>query len=191
MSDRSPSHESLRVGRLSEGGLCYFITTVVRHRTPLFENSELAGVVMDSLMWLDRKKKMSLVCAVVMPDHLHFVAYLEASTLSSVMHSLKSFTANQINKLLGREGSVWEPQYFEKCLRDERSFTEAIRYCLRNPVVSGMVDSPGDYPFLFCRFEVEEEVPPPSRLEAAPTARGFATGGDLICRKSRNSTASR
>jgi REP element-mobilizing transposase RayT len=109
-------------------------------------------------MWLDRKKRMSLVCAVVMPDHLHFVAYLEASTLSSVMHSLKSFTANQINKLLGREGSVWEPQYFEKCLRDERSFTEAIRYCLRNPVVSGIVDSPGDYPFLFCRFEVEEEV---------------------------------
>jgi REP-associated tyrosine transposase len=106
MSDRSPSHESLRVGRFSESGLCYFITTVVRHRTLLFENSELAGVVMDSLMWLDRKKRMSLVCAVVMPDHLHFVAYLEASTLSGVMHSLKSFTANQINKLLGREGSV-------------------------------------------------------------------------------------
>ena len=39
------------------------------------------------------------IAAVVMPDHIHFAARLQDTGLSSLMHSLKSFTSNKINHL--------------------------------------------------------------------------------------------
>jgi len=48
-----------------------------------------------------------------MPDHLHFVAELKIDGLPKLMHSLKSYTAKQINAVLKRQGSLWQDQYYE------------------------------------------------------------------------------
>ena len=53
-----------------------------------------------------------------MPEHLHTVIQLgPEQTLDKVMKSLKSFTARQINSLLGRRGALWQDQYHDHHIR--------------------------------------------------------------------------
>jgi REP element-mobilizing transposase RayT len=149
-----PHQKSLRKGRYDELGLYYFLTTVTKEREPLFSEPTMAMTVLNSLKWLDHNDKIELIAAVVMPDHIHFVAKLEGASIAALMHSLKSYTANEINKMLGRKGHVWERQYYERGIRDEKSLNELIVYCLENPVRKGLVNDFRDYQYLYCAYEV-------------------------------------
>lgn len=40
--------------------------------------------------------------------------------LGVIMHSLKSYTANESNKLLKRSGAFWEAESYDHVIRDER-----------------------------------------------------------------------
>ncbi len=72
---------------------------------------------------------------VVMPNHVHaLVTPNEAFTLSSILHSWKSYTAKRANQLLGRAGEFWQAEYFDRAIRDERHFEKAVAYIETNPV---------------------------------------------------------
>ena len=107
-----------------------------------------------ALHWLDNQKRIDLHAAVVMPDHLHFVARLISGNLSGVMHSLKSFTSKKIKSDLNLEKNVWQPQYYDHALRGNDELIKTITYCLNNPVRANMVDDFHDYPYWYCKFEV-------------------------------------
>ena len=89
-----------------------------------------------------------------MPNHLHFVAGLKAGTISSVMHSLKSFTSNQLKSLLSYEGPIWQSQYHDHATRKDEVLIEVITYCLYNPVRAGLVDDFHDYAHWYCKYEI-------------------------------------
>jgi putative transposase len=90
-----------------------------------------------------------------MPDHVHVVLELRDSTLPSVMHSLKSFSAKKVNAIERRNGPVWQRQYHETALRDAEAIREAIRYCVLNPVRKGLTTEPAEYPFCSCVFPLD------------------------------------
>ena len=97
---------------------------------------------------------MILDAAVLMPDHLHFVAELKTDRLPKLMHSLKSFTAKQINAVLNRQGTLWQDQYHEHAIRKAENLNEIVLYMLNNPVRAGVVKDFHDYPFWYCRWSV-------------------------------------
>ena len=154
MTNQKPHQKSLRLGRYSDEGLFYFLTTITKDRETFFLHPTPAKIVLDALKWLDQQGKITLVSAVVMPDHLHFIAQLKDTTLSKLMHSLKSYTANEINKALRRKGPVWERQYYVRGIMNEESLMEVVRYCLENPVRKGLVDDFRKYPYMYCMFEL-------------------------------------
>jgi putative DNA methylase len=85
---------------------------------------------------------------VVMPNHVHVVATMhEGWPLPKVVHTWKSFTARQINKLTGRSGRVWSPDYYDRLIRDETHFIAAIEYVEDNPVKAGLAGAPEAWPF--------------------------------------------
>jgi putative transposase len=90
----------LRKGRTSIKKQHYLLTTTVLDRKPVFNRENEAAVVLNSLRWLENQEKIILDAAVVMPDHLHFVAGLKNGSLATIMRSLKSHTAKKINILL-------------------------------------------------------------------------------------------
>ena len=63
------------------------ITTASFGRKPIFVRPEPAEIVLSSLYWLEKQNKILLDAAVVMPDHLHFVAGLMQGSLAQLMHS--------------------------------------------------------------------------------------------------------
>ena len=47
-----------------------------------------------------------------------------------------------INRLLRRTGKLWQDDYFDRLMRNEKQFRTAIEYVINNPVKAGLVDWP-------------------------------------------------
>jgi putative transposase len=144
----------LRKGRASIKNQHYLITTKVLDKKPLFAQTEVAGIILNSLHWLEKQGKIILDAAVVMPDHLHIVAGLRKGSLAEFMRSFKGYTAYKINELKNKKGPLWQPQYHDHALRQDEDLNEVVLYTLRNPVRAGLVKDFQDYPFWYCRWDV-------------------------------------
>ncbi len=85
---------------------------------------------------------------VIMPNHVHLLmTQSEGESLSRIMHSLKSFTAKEANRLLGRSGHFWSKEYFDRYIRDSDHFVKTKRYIERNPVKAGLCEVPEEWEF--------------------------------------------
>jgi len=145
----------LRTGRCSIPGQIYLLTTATLERTPIFLNPEAAGIVLNSLKHLEDQDRLTLEAAVVMPDHVHnMVAGLVSDSLPDLIRSFKGFTARAINKMLNRQGPVWNSQYRDHAVRKDEVLVEVIQYCLNNPVRAGLVKDFHEYPYWVCRYNV-------------------------------------
>lgn len=69
------------------------------------------------------------------------------SPLSSIMHSLKSYTANQANELLGRSGPFWQKESYDHWVRDDDELERIVLYINANPVKAGLVGAPHEWFF--------------------------------------------
>ncbi|HEX2121389.1 MAG TPA: transposase, partial [Thermoanaerobaculia bacterium] len=99
-------------------------------------------VVARTLTFFD-EERYKLFAWCVMPNHVHAVVHpIGTSTLASILHSWKSYSAKEINALLGRAGRLWQREYFDRIIRDDEDLEQTIQYVLANPVKSGLVDWP-------------------------------------------------
>ena len=79
------------------------------------------------------------------PCHLLVVPYISPTRF---LQSLKSYTAQQANKLLGRTGEpFWQRESYDHWVRDETERRRIISYIENNPVKAGLVNSPRKYPW--------------------------------------------
>jgi putative transposase len=154
MSNRRPQSNQLRRGRVN-GANPTLITCCCVDRQPLLSRCDVADTVLECLLWLDNAHRMDLHVAVVMPDHVHFVATLQDGTWAALMHGFKGFTAHRINRLLTRDGALWQTQYQDRAIRSDHEFESAIRYCLNNPLRRELVLDYRDYPHWYCRYEIQ------------------------------------
>lgn len=105
----------------------------------------IADVVQKALLHFNTHR-YELAAWCVMPNHVHVVVtpLLEFS-LSSILHSWKSFTSHQINRLLKRTGTWWERESFDHLIRSIADFDRFIDYVEYNPVVAGLCQHPADW----------------------------------------------
>ncbi len=92
--------------------------------------AEIAG---EALRHFDGER-VAIISSVVMPNHVH-VLFVQNTDwlLEKPLRSWKSFTSRRINSLLGREGSLWQRDYFDRLVRNEKHFANCVRYIRRNP----------------------------------------------------------
>lgn len=156
-SKRSPLLESeghRRLAHVEVAGAAYFITWSTQKREVLPPIARTATV--ESLRHLDGAR-YQLWAAVVMPDHVHVLleplatdaAEEEFHSLSSILHSIKSYSAHQINKLLQRTGPVWQRSRYDRVIRSDRDLSEKLDYLIYNPIKAGLADHLADYPWLY------------------------------------------
>ncbi len=78
--------------------------------------------------------RYNLAAYVVMDDHVHvLVAPSKKLSLQEIIHSWKSFTAHRLQRDFGRIGMIWQREYFDRIVRDERELMEKVNYILTNP----------------------------------------------------------
>jgi putative transposase len=69
----------------------------------------------------------------VQRDHIHLICEADsARALANGMRSLKNRITKAFNKLLGREGSIFEGRYHTHTLQNPRSVRNALAYVLLN-----------------------------------------------------------
>jgi REP element-mobilizing transposase RayT len=91
-----------------------------------------------------------------MPNHVHLLCTPAAGhDLAGIMHSLKSFTSNEANQLLGRKGRFWQKEYFDRYIRNARHFAKVVAYIENNPVKARLCEKAEDWPFGSAWFRKE------------------------------------
>ncbi|MEY2560271.1 MAG: ATP-dependent helicase RecG [Verrucomicrobiota bacterium] len=156
----------------------YMITMATRDHRVLSDKAR--DVVLESILrWKDHRYELYAAC--VMPDHAHVLIepMVERDddsgkpmffSLSKILHTIKSFTANRINKIEKASGAVWETESFDRLIRSETDLQEKFQYITRNPWDAGVVKPGVDYP---CVWWPEMEAD--ARISGNAPA-DFATG---------------
>ena len=108
---------------------------------------DIAHLVQQALLHFDGERYRVLAWC-VMPNHVHVVIETrEGYPLGDVVHSWKSFTAKQANKLLERSGDFWMPDYHDRFIRDADHLAAVIAYVESNPVKAGLVRQAEEWQF--------------------------------------------
>ena len=82
----------------------------------------------------------------VMPNHVHTLFTPGPNwEWSKILHSWKSFTANQCNQWLGLSGQFWQRDPFDRYIRDQNHFDKTLRYIENNPVNAGLCSQAEDW----------------------------------------------
>ncbi len=118
-------------------GSVYFVTwRLTPSRAEL--SAEERAVIMAALRYFDGNRYELYAC-VVMTDHVHvLVKPLEKHILQDIIHSWESFTAHQFRRYFGRKVGIWQGEYFDRIVRDEREFLDKAQYILNNPLKGGL-----------------------------------------------------
>ena len=75
----------------------------------------------------------------VMPNHVHAVLEpLSGHDLPEILLAWNSFRGKEINRVLCARGRIWETEYYDHLIRDERDLRAQIEYVLANPRKSGL-----------------------------------------------------
>ena len=122
------------------------------HGACYLRDSRIGSLVEAALLYFDAER-YRMHSWVVMPNHVHSLfTPTEGYSLSDILGSWKSFTSKEANKLLHRSGRFWQEDYFDRFIRNEEHFLQAVEYIEYNPVKAGLCECPIDWPLSSARF---------------------------------------
>ncbi|MEY2498744.1 MAG: ATP-dependent helicase RecG, partial [Verrucomicrobiota bacterium] len=152
-----PRYHRRRLPHFERPWAKYMVTFTTRQKRSL--SASARDVVLKSILrWKDHRYGLFAAC--VMPDHVHLLIepMVEREdnsgepvffSLSKILHTIKSFTANQINKVEKTSGVVWETESFDRLIRSESDLQEKFEYITRNPWDAAVVKPGIEYPWVW------------------------------------------
>ena len=117
------------------------------HGACLLSNPKVAQLIMHTLKTFDGERYV-LHDWVVMPNHVHLVIEPRGEhSLSDILHSLKSYSATEANRALGRQGPFWQHESYDRLLRDQNEFERCLQYVQQNPVKAKLAATAEGYAY--------------------------------------------
>ncbi|MFN8350724.1 MAG: transposase [Flavobacteriales bacterium] len=102
------------------------------HGSCLLRRSEARGILIEAFDHFEGKR-YRLGSYAIASNHVHvLVAPLPGFDLSGILHSWKSFTANEINKACGGSGRLWMDENFDRLVRGPEHLERIERYIARH-----------------------------------------------------------
>ncbi len=145
--DGYPEHaRHLRLGRFSETGRIYSVTSITDQRRIIFDDYRIGRLVVREFRRAQEQGLASTLAWVVMPDHFHWLLELHEGSLAQLLKQVKARSAIEINKALNGEGRIWQKGFHDRAVRQEDDLQKLARYIVANPLRAGLVKRVGDYP---------------------------------------------
>lgn len=125
------------------------------HGSCILRDSDIAEMVVEN--WIRHHgERYELIAWVLMPNHAHVMVRPAAGvSLAEIVHGWKSFTAKQIMKgphaAAFPDHKVWQEEYRDRYIRDERHFAAALEYIAMNPVKAGLCERVAEWKWSFRR----------------------------------------
>jgi threonyl-tRNA synthetase/REP element-mobilizing transposase RayT len=163
----------------------YFVTFTTLDRRVL--SPETRTVVLDALRHF-HGKRYELFAAVVMPNHVHalFQPWPKDQdekgdtvfwSLADLMHSIKSFSAKEINKFEGTHGSVWAEERHDRYVRGDADLQEKFDYICDNPYLANLETPEKGYEWLWTSdYDSSEAGKMPAGAGGTPALPGAPEG---------------
>ena len=108
-------------------------------------NDQVAAIVEQAILYYGGEHYRTIAWC-VMPNHVHTIFEIHGKcSFDEIMHSWKSYTTHEANKILGRSGKFWFREYFDRFIRDSEHLASAIEYVENNPVKAGLVSRKEDW----------------------------------------------
>lgn len=97
--------------------------------------------VADAMLHFDHER-CRMAAFTIMPNHVHAICHpLPGWPLEELAGSWKKFTARWINQHLGRSGTLWQQETYDRIVRDTAHFRKVVRYLVRNPLRAKLQDA--------------------------------------------------
>jgi REP element-mobilizing transposase RayT len=96
------------------------VTATIIGLKQLFIHYDYATIVLDSLKWAQKEKRILLFAFVLMPSHLHVIIKPESGTIGDVVQQFGSFTAHAILPRLRTDDQQDLLEFFRIERRDSR-----------------------------------------------------------------------
>ncbi len=117
------------------------------HGDCILQDPRCAEAVENALLANDGIR-YKLLSWVVMPNHVHVMAeIMPGHPMGKTLQGWKGSSAFAINKILGRSGTLWLPDYFDRFIRDATHYDNTLLYIEYNPVKAGLAAEPQPWPF--------------------------------------------
>lgn len=164
---------NLRKGRVSIPGARYFITLNVHQRKRVLCSKPVFKDAKEFLNMAHKKDLAHFLGFILMPDHVHWLFRLGAST--SVEQTLRMLKFH-LGSRLRASGYRWQSNFFEHRLRESEDAETYGRYIFLNPYRAGLIGRNEIWPFWIenqefqFRFEAsleEGKYPPQAWLDEA------------------------
>ena len=120
----------------------------VGHGSCLLRKPENAQIIVDNWRHFDGEN-YHLNAWVVMPNHVHvLIEPLAGHPLGRIVQSWKSYTAKRIAFQPASEAKrLWQPDYWDRCIRNERHYRATVEYIHQNPVRAHLCARSEDWPW--------------------------------------------
>jgi len=124
----------------------------IGHGEAWLSNPRVAQMVENALLFFDADRYI-MHAWVVMPNHVHTLfTPISPYTLDQILFSWKSFTSKQANRILDRSGTFWFREYYDRFIRNDEHYANAIAYIEYNPVKANLCRYPEDWPYSSARL---------------------------------------
>ena len=131
--------DQLRTGRHFTPHHYFHITLVTHRRQPFFVNTAIARTVIELLRYQHNVGNVQSFVFMIMPDHVHWLIKSIDGRYDRSIQQIKSRASRTA------QTTLWQRNYFDKEIRDERQLHQAIHYILRNPLEDQLANRIKDY----------------------------------------------
>ena len=156
-------------------GALHFVTGIVRHRIPIFNQEKCCQAFIEVCAELLRTWPSKLIVFVIMPDHFHLIVNPRDGNIQRFAGALKSLSAARIIAITrdgrfklrvpDKDGSVhqvWQDSFKSLPLWSLWMIWQKINYIHSNPVRARLAKSAKDYKWTsFRSFYSQSEEPLP------------------------------
>jgi len=124
----------------------YFVTICTYQRQPCFKIPALEKILKQQWQELPQRfPGINLDCFVIMPDHVHFIVWINARipsspTLPQIVGAYKSLSAVAWLRHLKEtrsdaNGRIWQKGYDDRIIRDKQELERTRRYIQNNTII--------------------------------------------------------
>ena len=137
-----------RLPRLSLAGLPHHVIQRGNNGTAVFLQAADFQTMSALLFENARKYQVAVHAYVLMENHFHLLLTpADTAGLAQLMQALGRSYVRFFNRASGRTGTLWEGRYRSTILQPEKYLLACMAYIEQNPVRSGLVAQPDEYPW--------------------------------------------
>ena len=163
--------------RITDDAHVYFVTYSIVEWLPVFISEAACNIVIDSLNYCHHEKNLRTNAFVIMPTHMHAIAFdssFDNDRLRQSLTDFRKFTGRSLSdycdvhmprcfhetlrasSTADRERRFWQPSRHPVGLESEMFWRQKLDYLHENPVRKGLVMSPGYWRFSSASYYISD-----------------------------------